>query len=350
MNFQKGVFFICFCIFILVGCRNDELLNKEDTLFLNEENKSVEVSKNMSILNDTEDLFDSTTPFTVVKSFKPNKEFIKYEEVQGEKFTYIKLPKSKSIISGELTFENERKDPLIIKTLFFQGNDNIKIKPQNSSKWTSSIAYEVLPHSSVTINIDLKWDVNGMQELTFFPIDQTSEVEHYNGGNLGSFRFFVQSKDITLSKESINEQAFQLDNNELKPEHDVFPIPVWVGEGNDTVDFSFKGSTLLTKEKVKGIKLSSIPYDTEVDIVLVDEFGNSSLISKNIIVVKGQPTFVNFNPDVLGKMYSEDARQFLLIMNNRGEKMLSDLKALNLYQKPFFTSNQRVIEFYKREK
>ncbi|WP_226530874.1 hypothetical protein [Metabacillus niabensis] len=339
-----------FCVFILVGCQNKELLNEEDTLILNEENTSVEVSKNMRILDDSENSFDSTIPFTVVKSFNPNEEYIEYEEVQGEKFTYIKLPKSKSIISGKLTFENDREDPLIIKTLFFQGNENIKIKPQNSSEWTSSITYEVSPHSSHTINIDLKWDVNGMQELTFFPIDQTSEVEHYNGGNLGSFRFFVQSKDITLSKESVNEQAFQLDNNELKPEQDVFPVPIWVGENNDEVEFSSKGSILLTKEKVRGIKLSAIPYDTEVDIVLVDEFGNSSLISKGVKIVKDQPTTISFNHDVLEKMYSEDARQFLLIMNNREEKILSDLKALNLYQKPFFTSHQRVIEFYKSEK
>ncbi|NGY87929.1 hypothetical protein F6Y05_33160 (plasmid) [Bacillus megaterium] len=67
-----------------------------------------------------------------------------------------------------------------------------------------------------------------MQELTFFPIDQTSNINRYDGGSLSNYRFFVQSKDISMDKQLLKDQSFNMNQTELSNEQNFFPIPSWV--------------------------------------------------------------------------------------------------------------------------
>lgn len=343
---------IIIILLLLTSCKPEteevgaKLNSNEDILFLKEENKNVTVSKNMELLNKSDKVATSSDgAFTKVLSFIPNDEYLQFETVRGDEFTYIKLPKSKSIISGKLVYENNTKKNIIVQSIFLQGNKNIEIKPTTSSKWVPSIRYDVPPYTSIRIDIDLKWDKNGMQELSFFPLEKNSDVYRYNGSILSSFRYFVQSKDININKEMLQEQAFNL--KKMTSEQNYFPEPDWIGENKNDLEYSIKEDVPSTNEKINGLKLDIVPYNTTIDILLVDEYGNSSLIAENVKVIKNKATFINIPKGDLNKMDKKSTRQFLLIMNNREERIMADVKTVGLNKKPFPTSFQRVIEFYK---
>lgn len=335
---------------ILTSCKQEEvgedLNSKEDILILKDDNKSVQLSKKMDLLNDNE---NSSNNFTSVLSFIPNDEFLQTLTVFGDDISYLKLPHDKSYISGKLNYENNTEKNKIVQSIFFQGNKNILIKPSTTTKWVPAIVYDVPPHTSISINIDLKWDKNGMQELTFFPMEKNSDVYRYNGVNLSSYRFFVQSKDLTITEEMLHTQAFKLEEDGMTEDLNYFPEPQWTDGNGELLEYYIKDDVPLTNVETKGLIFDTIPYNTTLDLILIDEFGNSSVIKEKISVEKGKSTKVKFNNKDLKRMKDKSVRQFLLIMNNREEAILADIKAIELNQKPFPTSYQRVIEFYNDE-
>jgi hypothetical protein len=203
---------VLFILLLFTSCKGkvgeEKLYKSSDILYLNEDNQSVELSKQMDKLNDADKIATSSGKFNKVLSFIPNKEYIEYQTIHGDKFSYIKLPKTKNNISGRLSYENNTQEKIDIQSMFFQGNKNVLIKPASSSKWVRSIQFQVPPHKSVTIDIDITWDKNGMQELTFFPLKRTSDIYRYNGSILSSYRYFVQSKDIKIDNEMLKKCKF----------------------------------------------------------------------------------------------------------------------------------------------
>jgi len=184
-----------------------------------------------------------------------------------------------------------------------------------------------------------------MQELSFFPLEKNSDAYRYNGSILSSYRYFVQSKDININKKILQEQAFSLEK--INSEQNYFPEPDWIGKNKNNLVYSIKDGVPSTNEKINGLKLDIVPYNTTIDILLVDEYGNTSMIEENVKVIKNKTTFINMDKDDLNKMYKISTRQFLLIMNNREERIMADVKTVGLNKKPFPTSFQRVIEVYK---
>jgi hypothetical protein len=350
---RKIQILILLLLLIISGCSNSSetnLYDEKDILQLTSNNKSTIVSKDMDLLNKSDKVATSSTPFTQVKAFIPNDEYIQYEKVQGEEFLYLKIPKNKSFISGKVKYENNTKEKMVIQTLFLQGNKNAQIKTSDSSSWKPAMIYDIPPYSSVTITLDIKWDVDEMQELTFFPIDQTSNMNRYNGGSLSNYRFFVQSKNISMDKQLINDQSFTLDQKELSNQQNFFPIPTWIGSDNKESKLVDKNNKLMTEEEVEGIKLAAIPYKTKVDVLLIDEFGNTSVLAQKIDIHENKPTFVHIEPNKLKEMYGNKSRKFIFIFNNREKEILADLKTLDIQKKPFATSYQGVIEFYDTKK
>ncbi|MBO0994150.1 hypothetical protein [Bacillus sp. SD088] len=341
-------FFILLLLLFLIGCsttNTDETYSEIDLLQPTADNESVLISDKLTLLEQSSEVVTATVPFTQVKAFVPNEEYKQFEKVQGEDFLYLKLPKNKSFISGRLIYENNTEEEMIIQSLFLQGDKSVNIKLSKSKNWGQSIKYNVPPHSSVSIDIDIKWDINGMQELTFFPIDQTSDSDRYNGGNLSTYRYFVQSKNISVDNDLLKRQSFTI--KELSDEQNFVPILSWIDKNKQEPRLSVENDTLVTEEEIKGIKLEKVPYDTKVDLLLVDELGNSSLLVKNLTILKNEETFFDIEPNQIKEINKSKNKQFVLVFNNREEEMLADLKALDLNKKPFFTSYQGVLEFYR---
>ncbi|WP_058002213.1 hypothetical protein MHI39_09825 [Heyndrickxia sp. FSL K6-6286] len=332
------------------GKMEGKLNTEKDLLQLKEDSKDVIVSKKMDLLNESDEVASGFDGFDKVLSFIPDEEFIQNESVQGDDFSYLKLPKTKSIISGKLKYENNTKENIVVQSIFLQGNKNIKIKTTNSTKWVPAIIFDVAPHTSITINIDLKWDKDGMQELTFFPLEKNSDAYRYNGSSLGSYRFFVQSKDINIGKDLIQEQVFNLSQSKLSSIQNFLPEPYWMGENNTELEYLIKKKKPLTNEKINSLKFEPVPYNTTVDVLLIDEYGNTSIVEENIRIKSNKNTFINLDKNILNRMYKNNRRHFFLIMNNREEGIIADVKALQLYKKPFPTSFQKVLEFYKTDK
>lgn len=100
---------------------------------------------------------------------------------------------------------------------------------------------------------------------------------------------------------------------------------------------------IFTKNPISKLKLDAIPYDTEIDILLIDELGNVSLMFEKVKIKKNQSTLIPLDSEVLNEL---NIKKYFIILNNRGKDMIFDMKALDLKLKPFTTTYQSVIEFY----
>ncbi|MFC0562359.1 hypothetical protein [Halalkalibacter alkalisediminis] len=349
MKFSKILCFILLTL-LLFSCSSDidkHQLNENNILQVGKDSLSITVSEEFLYLDASESVATSSVPFTQVKAFIADDDYLKQEFVQGEPFIFLEVPKHKDYISGKIIYENATEENMNIRSLFLQGNYISEIKLSDSEFWKTAIEYEVPAYSSVTINIDIKWDDQGMQELTFFPLDLSSDPNRYDGGSLSTYRFFVQSKDITLTNDLIEKQSFDVNVEELPEDVDLFPIPLWLDDEGIEIQHDLLNEQLITKQPIKSIQLAATPYNTNIDLVMIDEYGNTKIIAENVSIKEKESTIFNIEQKDLVELKSKDSRQFLLVFNNREEEILADLKVLNLYKKPFFTSYQGVIEFYK---
>ncbi len=338
-------FLLVFCLFFIIsGCssnQNEEIAEK------NLVETDIEISEEMNNLDKSSEFFESTETFTQVKGFLPADNILRYEQVQDEAVEIIKLEKDEDFISGTIVLENNTEENMSVRSLFFQGNTEAKVKSSSSKEWGPYIEYDVPPKTAITINVHIDWDKKGMRELLFFPLDYTEEIGRYDGTMLSAVRFFVADTEAVANNEMIEEQAFEVDD--IEEVEDFLLSPVWIDEEKEEVAYHISNNDLLTEEKIAALKLNAVPYDTTIDVLLLDEVGNSSLLNQNVLVQKGEPTILEFSSEVLSRMNDDKNKSFILIINNRGENMLADLKALDERKKPFLTSQQAVLQFYKSE-
>lgn len=325
---------------ITIGCSNNEIENDNIS-------SDVKTSDKFSLLNSSKDVIESSEQYSQAKAFIPDEDYIEYQNVKDAKFSYIKLPENKTIISGKIILENNTEETMKIQSFFMQGNKIAEVKTRSSEKWEKSISYDVQPKSSVEINVDIFWDKDGIDELTFFPLDHTSTIDRYNGGNLSTFRYFVLDDDIVINNDMLTTQSFKLDSEEKIDDPNFFPIPYWIGNDNKEVEYVVEQEKLLTKNPISGLKLDPVPYGTEIDVLLMDELGNLSVLLEKVKVKKNEPTFIHLNSDILNKLRKSQNKNYVILLNNRGVDILLDMKALDLGLKPFSTTYQSVIEFYK---
>lgn len=290
---------------------------------------------------------DINSYYTQVLGFLPNEAYLESIKVMNVSFPYIKLNKNQRYIMGTIVFENKTKGNMNVQSFFMQGNKAAKVKMNNSNEWAYSILYDVQPESSVEININVEWDKDGMNELIFFPLEHSGIEGLYNGQASTIQRYFVMGNDDTLINDDIYNQAFDLDSKSLE-NINVSPVPKWIGKNKQELEYMINDDTLVTNIPIEGMKLEPVPYNTDVDIVKIDEKGKSSILMEQVKVKKNKPTYIYFDSQQLKELRRSNNRNFLLILNNREEELLSDVKAVDLELKPFPTSSQAVIEFYKK--
>ncbi|MEK4967508.1 MULTISPECIES: hypothetical protein [Cytobacillus] len=338
-------------IFLLFGCANDEskqVFGEEGVLELKQnDNEDVNVTKEMEHLEQSSNVADTSAPFTQVKAFVPQKENSRYLNVKDEQVLYL-TPSDSSSVSGSLIFENNTKNPMEIQSLFFQGNKVAKIKLSSEDDYYNAIKYKVAPFSSVNIDIDLKINNNGENELTFFPFDLTTSSDFYNGANNAISRFYLELDKNQVKTTSFENHTFELNQEEIMEIENIFPIPYWVNADKQNIEEKFVDDKLYMKEKINGLKLLPIPYETEVDILLIDEFGNNTAIKEKVKVTKNKETYISIEDGIINDIYDNEHRQFFLIMNNRGEELITDLEALDKDKKVFTTTYNSIIEFQKK--
>lgn len=337
-------------ILILTGCASDVLendFNERDIKQLTRSDEALEFSMNTTLLDKSDEIAESSISFNLAKGFIPDEEYKNTMNVQGEEVLYLHTSKDHSQLTGEIIVENMQEEKVEFQTLFLQGNKVAKIRTSDEDEWNPSVRYEVPANSTVNLSIEIDWDINGMQELIFLPIEKTEE-NLYGNANLSNFRFFVQNKDINIGQKLLDEQTFQLEKNMQFEDINFYPSPSWYGENKDEMIFREEDNQLYSEKPVEGLVLDAIPYSTSVDVLYIDEYGNSSLIEEDIKIKKNEKTFISIESKLLEEMYSHSGRQFFMVLNNREEKILADLRTLDKKRKPFMTSYQGVLEFYQK--
>lgn len=327
---------------ILVGCSSGESLHTDNSI----SEQDIKISNNeFKLLDSSKDKIDSAESFSQVKAFIPDENYTEFQNVQDSKFSYIKLGENNSTILGKIILENKTNDNMKIQSFFIQGNSIAKIKTRNSEKWVSFILYNVEPNSSVEINVEIEWSKDELNELTYFPNDLSSPLDRYNGGNISLIRYFVLDDDTNIANAYLNNQAFTLDNiNEIQ---NFFPVPNWVDNENKEIEYIVEQEQLFTTNPISKLKLNPIPYNTNIDILLLDDKGYLTLLFEKIKIEKNKTTFVPLNSEIIKKLNESTRKNYLIILNNRDKEMLIDMKALDLELKPFSTTYQSIIEFYK---
>lgn len=314
-------------------------------------NKDVKTNIQFNLLNTSKSVVENTEQFSQAKAFIPDNKFLDYINVKDDKFSYIKLTNNQPVITGKIILENNTEDNMKIQSFFIQGDNIAKVKLHSSKKWKDFITYNVKPKSSIEINVDIQWDKTGLDELTFFPLDHTSPIDRYNGGNLSTFRYFVlDNNDNIINKNLLDKQTFKLSDEKEIENQSFFPIPQWIDKNGEEVKYVKKKGGLFTEAPISGVKLESVPYNSEFDVLLMDDQGNISVLFKNINIEKNKPTSIYFNSEILQKLHNSDNKQFVIMVNNRSIDILMDMKALDLELKPFSTTYQSVLEFYKENK
>lgn len=343
----KLIIIVSFLLFI-IGCSNinSNLYTKKDILNLS--NKEIKVNNNVhKLLDNSSEISESSEPYTLASGFIPDEIWKENLKLNGgkEQFMYLKS-KTNDNITGTVVYDNATDKVINITTIFLQGNKNAMIKLKGSTDWKPAIYLSVPADSTVEFEIEINWNSNGSEELTFFPLNHSNEENRYNGGNLGVFRFFVMNKKEVLTKEMLKNQSFNLPSNFNMEKETVFPSPSWMGSTSFNPNYISQNNKRYTKEKIKGIRLDPIPYNTTVDIIWIDEFGNTNLLADNIEIKKRQSTEINIEKEILEDIYKTNNRQFLLVLNNRGQNILADIKAVDQNNKPFPTTYQGIIEIY----
>ncbi|OAJ74401.1 hypothetical protein AYJ08_08865 [Brevibacillus sp. SKDU10] len=188
-------------------------------------------------------------------------------------------------------------------------------------------------------------DIHSSNVITgTFILDQ---LERYNGGNLGLVRFFVSNgMDTQITKEIIAKQELFLPENYDTQNISLLPTLSWMGDKFAEPKYMNRNNKLYTTKKVKGLQVKPLPYDTKLDIIWADEFGNTSLLAKDVPVTKNQATSINIEDQILSDIYKNEQRQFLFVFANRNEEILADALALDQLKKPYMTTFQGIIEIY----
>lgn len=348
---KKILYFLCISLILLsFGCtKNDSknIANQKDVLEVNENENNIQVSKEMDSLNDSSNIADTSVPFTQFKAFIPDKKSSDNLIIKDEEILYLKPIKNSSKISGKLDFENNTEKTMEIQSLFFQGNEVAKIKLSNENNYHNAIKYKVPPFSSATIDIDIKINKNSEEELTFLPLDLTTTDDFYNGASNAISRFYLDLNEKTGKKMTFEKHSFNLNQKEMENIENIFPIPYWIDQNQKNIKEIYKNDKIYTDNKIFGLKLVEIPYETEIDIILIDEFGNTTILEEQVKISKNNETYIPIKNDIIKEIYNNKNKQFLLLLNNRGEEIITDLIALNMNKKPFPTTYNSIIQFHK---
>lgn len=338
-----------FLFIIITGCNNNEVptnhFSKSD-VYKAKDSEVLHKSQH-SRLQRSKKYVDSSTNYTLSVGFAPDKKWMRSTKMQNESFQYINNAQRSQEITGKIFIDNKTKKNQKFTFVFIQGNQTAEIKTKNSH-WSPAIDAQAESGTHIEIPIIIKWKPSKSKELTIFPIDQADKEGHYGGGTLGLVRFFVSNRNHpSVDKKMIQKQAFKLPNHFNPEKESLAPVLDWFKKGSRPIQFVDKHGDRFSKGKVEGFRIRALPYHTHVDVVRVDEYGNTDVLAKNINIHKGESNEINIEKSILDDLYKVKQRQFIIVFNNRNEQILADVEAVNKMKKPLPTTSQSVIELYK---
>lgn len=337
--------FIFLLIYTLIGCSSVE---KKEDKFTKENIHKFNVASYLKdnefdLINEAEYITESASHIKFALSFTPSLHFRdKIKILDNEDFEFINV-NNNSFITGTYTVNNATDREIDITLLFLQGNKSAPINISDADI-VPAINFTANSNSSFEIPIELKWENDGDDELIIFPIIHDSDFIRYDGKNFGIARMFVKNEEFSILKKDIENQAFSLPDDFDPNTINFIPSLNWIDGSFSEITYREKDNRPYTLTKIKGLQLPPLPYNTDYDFLLIDEYGNTKILKESILVEQNKIKNIIFDDELLEDIYSHNHRQFIIMLNNRGNNMIADIKALDLAQKPFITSFSGVIE------
>jgi hypothetical protein len=311
----------------LIDDQDIEILNQQHILL----SKSHQSLENHSI-------------FTYASSFEASEEWREVFEIPGHRSFPILKNKSKSqILTFDYIVDNANDEHGMLKLFMLQGNNLLKIRVKGDDKWHNGIIIPVSQKATSIISLEAKWNKDGAEELLVLPIPQQGFPVSID---VTPTRVVVINDEIQITQKMINNQAFGLpDQTELIVSNYLIN-PILLDQDNNELLAKglVKNNSYYSNKELVGISFNETPYDSKVDILLFNEYGNVHLIASNVLLKSNRSSKVILDTNQIKKIYSGEGRKFLAFLNNREQDQLADIQAVIDQRKPFITTVTKVLE------
>ncbi|WP_429843806.1 hypothetical protein [Brevibacillus sp. FIR094] len=321
-----------------------ESINEVKTRIVLPEEASVRKGQHL-LLSDSPEF--SASQYTSSHSFELVSEMKKeYSLSDDESFKYYINDDKSTIIKGKYVIDTTDKSNKVT-FIALQGNSSALVRLENDVEWYSSLNITYPANSTLVLPIEIKWDPQGEEELTIFPLKHENP-DFYNGANLGLLRYLVLNNvDEAIPQSMVNSQVNINSSLLNKKGISYFPVPSWYDPTNNKIKLVLNEGRLLSNKQPSTLTLASLPYSTMVDMIMIDEFGKVILVNSNIQVKEDQITNITLPDKTLNMLNQGNQRKFVILLNNRSREMLADMMAIKQLGKAYPTTFQLVIEYYK---
>ncbi|GEC91902.1 hypothetical protein [Brevibacillus brevis] len=288
----------------------------------------------------------STSEYTSSHSFELVSELEKeYSLSDDESFRYYINDDNSTIIKGKYVIDTTDKSNKVT-FIALQGNNSALVRLENDVEWYSSLNITYPENSTIVLPVEIKWSPQGEEELTIFPLKHENP-DFYNGANLGLLRYLVLKNDEEIPQSMVNSQMNINSTLLNKKEISYFPVPKWYDHTNNKIKLVLNEGRLLSNTQPSMLTLAPLPYSTMVDMIIIDESGKVILANSNIQLKEAQITNITLPDKTMHMLNQNKRRNFVILLNNRSREMLADMMAIKQSGKPYPTTFQLVIEYYK---
>lgn len=261
------------------------------------------------------------------------------EKNNESQYPYYKLNgKFNGELTGKVFIENTQIDSKIT-LIAMQGRDTILISEKGKEKWGKSYILNSKKNETIDLDLDIKWDQNGSEEIIIFPlVDSFSNF--YLGAHASVVRLYVgDNKEYTFSDNDLQTMAYDK-NEDLR----LIPELVWVDGNNNRISTAEKNGYFFAKGAYNSLLITSLIKDSTFDLVYLNELGESKILFNDYYQVKNKETVITFKDEMMQLFFDNDIRQYILVINNENDLMLRDIMAVNENINSITTSFQAVIQ------
>lgn len=327
MNTIIKTFIIIFMFLFLLSCSSNNNI---------ETSKIIEANNTTKIPNSLVNQENAKQPHFFI-DFKLDQAIA--EESVNSIYPHFKLtPAFKNKLLGTLYIENTQSDTNII-LLALQGRKVTLLSQKGEDDWSRTLIVKSKKNNIISIQVDIKWDQDESDELIIFPFVE-SFSNFYSGAHSSVIRLFVgDNRDYTFTDQEIEGMKIQKnDDNKLIPEL------YWIDDDNQRVKTVINNDLPFSPKKYNKLFMTSLNNDTKVDIVYLNTLGESETLFYGYTQEKDKSTVFTIDKIKMEEYSKKNARQFLLVLNNKDDDMIKDLIAVNKGINPISTSFQRIIE------
>jgi hypothetical protein len=309
----------------------------KDNIFLEDKNANTRIINELEVykVKNKEETSNNTSNVSMNIDLEPHSAKKKYYE--GTDYPYFLINSKSKSLNGIFNLQVNKNTDL--KLIALKGNDLAPIRLPGDKDWYSNLKYSDTGNNSLNIPFEINTTRNKAEDLLLIPIINDQFL--YSGEHSGVIRL-VTIENLHLNNAMINEQAITDINIEsFQPR----PTIQLTNKDNIVINEVIKGNEkLYLSDDWSHLLLTDIMYETSVDVLWLDETGNTKIISKELYLNKGKDTIVNIQKKDLNMIKGNPNRQFFIVVNNRNQKALADSEAFNQNKKPTLTSFQIIKE------